>query len=164
MWWKNPHKHDFAALVLRLGLAAVFLLDGFLKVQYQNGAGWHPIFNPTDQLLVAWGEIIGGIALVLGFLTRLSAFGLGFLMLAAVYVISGSQELYYTQAYVVGGHSVARVSGFEYLLNCALALMCLALVIQGGGKFAVDSCLVGLLKKKFLPSLVPAGRSVPAGF
>jgi uncharacterized membrane protein YphA (DoxX/SURF4 family) len=164
MWWKNPHKHDYAALVLRLGLAAIFLLDGYLKVQYQGGAGWHPIFNSTDQLVIAWGEIIGGIALVFGVLTRLSAAGLGFLMLAAAYLVFGSQEFIRAQMYMVGGRSVSQITGFEYLLNCALAFMCLALVIQGGGKFAIDYCLVGFLKKKVLPSVVPAGKSVPAGF
>jgi uncharacterized membrane protein YphA (DoxX/SURF4 family) len=163
MWWQNPHKHDFAALVLRLGLAGIFLLDGFLKVQYQGGAAWHPIINDTDQQIVAWGEILGGIALVLGIVTRLSAAGLGFLMLVAIYLVSGSQELYYTQAYVIARHSVARISGFEYLLNCALALMCLALVIQGGGKFALDYCIVQFLKKK-LPALpVSQDKSILAG-
>jgi hypothetical protein len=37
-------------------------------------------------------------------------------------------------------------------------------VIQGGDKFAVDSCLVGFLKKKVAPVFAPAEKAVPAGF
>jgi putative oxidoreductase len=160
--FKNPHKNDFAALVLRLGLAAIFLLDGYFKVAQHGGATWHPALPHEDQLLVAWGEVFGGIALVLGFWTRLSAAGLGIIMVAAVALVSGGQELVHIRPYLLNGAGVAQITGFEYLLNFALAMMCLALVIQGGGQFALDYCLVRGVKRIGL-FIRPAKRCTLSG-
>ena len=160
--FKNPHKYDFAALVLRLGLAVIFLLDGWVKVAQRGGGGWDLAMPRTDQLIIAWGEVFGGIALVLGFLTRLSAAWLGFLMVAAIALVSGKQELVQVQALVLAGSGVARIIGFEYLLNFALAMMCLALIIQGGGQFALDACLVRWMKK-VVPFASPTKESALSG-
>jgi uncharacterized membrane protein YphA (DoxX/SURF4 family) len=80
------------------------------------------------QLLVAWGELVGGIALLLGLLTRLAAVGLIVIQVGAICTVTWEQ-----------GFSAARGAGYEY--NVALIVMCLALVLLGGGTMAVDQVL-----------------------
>jgi uncharacterized membrane protein YphA (DoxX/SURF4 family) len=90
-----------------------------------------PITGPTDPFLrtvqgvVAWGELIGGITLVLGLLTRLSALCLMATQFGAIF----STTVHY-------GFSSGRRLGYEY--NVALIIMCLAVILLGGGAIAVD--------------------------
>jgi uncharacterized membrane protein YphA (DoxX/SURF4 family) len=81
---------------------------------------WH-----WTQYAVAWGELLGGVALLLGLLTRLAALGLIVIQVGAIWTVTGMH-----------GFSVERGGGYEY--NIALIAMCLALVIMGGGTLAVD--------------------------
>jgi uncharacterized membrane protein YphA (DoxX/SURF4 family) len=81
---------------------------------------WH-----WTQYAVAWGELLGGIALLVGVLTRLAALGLIVIQVGAIWTVTG-----------LHGFSVTRGGGYEY--NIALIAMCLALVIMGGGTWAVD--------------------------
>ena len=53
-------------LLLRAGLAAIFIYHGLDMVQKDGGAGWNPSLSRPEQLAVAWGELLGGIALALG--------------------------------------------------------------------------------------------------
>jgi uncharacterized membrane protein YphA (DoxX/SURF4 family) len=77
------------------------------------------------QYAVAWGELLGGIALLLGLLTRVAALGLIIIQVGAIATVTAGK-----------GFSVNAGGGYEY--NIALIAMCLALVIMGGGTWAVD--------------------------
>jgi uncharacterized membrane protein YphA (DoxX/SURF4 family) len=76
------------------------------------------------QVAVAWGEVLCGIALLVGFLTRLAAFAMVLIQAGAIYTVTRYQGFEAT-----GG-------GYEY--NIALLTMCLALIISGGGWLSVD--------------------------
>lgn len=76
------------------------------------------------QIAVAWGELAGGVAILLGLLTRWAALGLMIIQIGAIYMLTGARGFTGT-----GG-------GYEY--NFALLAMCLALVIAGGGFFSLD--------------------------
>ncbi|HZY84177.1 MAG TPA: DoxX family protein [Gemmataceae bacterium] len=80
---------------------------------------WH-----WTQYAVAWGELLGGIALLVGLLTRVAALGLIVIQAGAIWTVTGTQ-----------GFSLAQ-GGYEY--NVALLAMCVALVVMGGGTWAVD--------------------------
>ena len=80
------------------------------------------------QLAVAWGELIGGVVLLFGFLTRLAALGEIVIQVGAVYWVTWAQ-----------GFSFARGGGYEY--NLVLLSVCLALLFTGGGYLAVDHFL-----------------------
>lgn len=82
------------------------------------------------QIAVAWGEVLGGIALLLGLLTRWAAAGLIVIQLGAIYTVTGAR-----------GFSSLEGVGFDF--NLALVAMCLALVLSGGGAWAVDRLLRG---------------------
>jgi putative oxidoreductase len=76
------------------------------------------------QLAVAWGQLLGGIAMALGFLTRLAALGL-------IAVMGGAIAL----VHLPNGFDVTK-GGYEY--NALIIVVCVVLVLQGGGHVAVD--------------------------
>jgi uncharacterized membrane protein YphA (DoxX/SURF4 family) len=80
------------------------------------------------QYAVTWGEILGGVALILGVLTRLAALGLMVIQLGAIYFVT-------RQLGLTGEAGV----GYEY--NLVLIAACLALVILGAGAWSVDRFL-----------------------
>jgi putative oxidoreductase len=140
------------SLVLRLGLAVIFLYHGSTKIAHEGGADWVTTFygqqaertegdparsrpHATEvpaslsfagtQLAVAWGEFLGGLALLLGLLTRLAALGLIIIQIGAIYLVTAPR-----------GFSLERNGGYEY--NLALIAMCLALVVVGAGRWSLD--------------------------
>jgi putative oxidoreductase len=119
-------KNTLVPLLLRIGLAAVFIYHGAEKVQLGGGANWHPDpdFPTYQQLAVAWGELVGGIAVAVGLLTRLAALGLAAIMVGAIITIHGPN-----------GFSLAD-GGFEY--NFVLLIICLSLILMGAGTLSVD--------------------------
>jgi len=123
-------QNTLVPLLLRLALAAVFLFHGLHHVggeDNQWGASWNraPGALPAPlQIAVAWGELLGGLALALGFLTRLAAAGIILMMAGAI-------------ATVHWPHGFDnRVGGFEY--NFVLLITSLCLVLGGPGPLAVD--------------------------
>jgi putative oxidoreductase len=126
----------FAPLVLRAALAAVFIYHGLEKVRPDTHYGLHwaqamgeeapPILisAPPLQILVAWGELLGGVAVALGILTRIAALGLLIIMCGAILTYSGH-------------HGFSAVGqGYEY--NFVLILVCAALLLSGPGTFSLD--------------------------
>ena len=122
-------------LILRLGLSFIFVMSGVQKITgpgngwgsswISNSAGYYiqPLPAPV-QLVVAWSELAGGIALGLGLLTRLAALGIAGIMAGTIYWLTGAQGF---------------KSGWDY--NFAVIIMCLSLVISGSGALAVDQLI-----------------------
>ena len=123
---------------LRLALAAVFIAHGAQKVLgVWEGPGFSKFISfpaPYPFMKPAWlwmgaaalSELIGGVLMLFGLLTRVGAFFLACTMFVAV----------------VGVHWPAFFSsnkGFEYPL--ALLAMSLALLISGGGIASIDLAL-----------------------
>jgi putative oxidoreductase len=117
-------------LLLRAGLAAVFIYHGWQLVggpEHEFGAAWmkKPDAMPAPlQMAVAWGELLGGVAMALGFLTRLAALGLIVIMSGAIATVHWAKGFDIT------------TGGFEY--NFLIIMVCLCLVLGGPGPFAVD--------------------------
>lgn len=148
-----PTQSNLAAIILRLGLAITFLMHGMDKIVfYDGGADWvnrmygrmpetgsqkpEPERIPTQiptsltwtgvQLAVAWGEFLGGLALAVGMLTRLAALGEIIIQLGAIVLITAPRGFQ-----LHGGE-------FEYQLNLALIVMCVAVIILGPGHWSID--------------------------
>jgi putative oxidoreductase len=124
-------KNVLVPLLLRLALAAVFIFHGVHMVSgpdHEWGAAWMtPPLTPQPapvQLAVAWGELIGGVALAVGFLTRLAALGLIAIMAGAIATI-----------HLPNGFDIGKGS-YEY--NVVIIAVCLCLVLGGPGPIAVD--------------------------
>jgi putative oxidoreductase len=115
----------FAPLLLRAALAAVFIYHGLDKVSPDKGYGtsWHPDLPMALQVLVAWGELLGGVAVALGILTRYAAIGLIIIMIGAIVTVHGK-------------HGFSGPGGYEY--NFVIILVAGALALSGPGTFSLD--------------------------
>src|SRR5829696_3233463 len=103
--YQNFASRALAPAVLRGALAIVFIFHGYPKISSDNGHGtsWmkppqgaggeqgrQPDVLPAPlQALVAWGEVIGGVALALGLLTRAAAVGIIIIMAGAIVTVHG---------------------------------------------------------------------------
>jgi putative oxidoreductase len=124
-------KSTVVPILLRLGLAAIFLFHGMQKIsgpENEWGANWaNKMTEPPPsvlQLAIAWGELGGGIAMAIGFLTRLAGLGIIALMAGAIATVRWQNGFDDTQ------------QGFEY--NFAIIIMALGIVLGGPGPVAVD--------------------------
>ncbi len=136
----------WGALVLRLGLGIVFFAHGSQKVlgwwggpgllgSYHMfvGMGIPGVFAALDII----AEFLGAIGLILGFLTRLAAFGIGVVMVVAVALVHHQYGFFMNWF----GKLPAGHEGFEYhILAFSIAL---ALVIEGGGRLSLDRAIAG---------------------
>jgi putative oxidoreductase len=122
-------KNVLIPLLLRLGLAAMLIFHGLNRVGGPDnawGANWSRNPDPPAKIVqmgVAWGQVIGGILLVVGFLTRLAALGTIVMML-------GMAADRWSNGFDV------NFGGWEYPF--ALIIMSLCLVLGGPGPIAVD--------------------------
>ena len=126
---------------IRLALAAVMIAHGAQKVLgTSNGSGFKAFIagtTPFGFMRPAWlwlaaaalSELVGGILVGIGFLTRLGAFFIACTMLTAVIGVHWT------------GGFFASNRGYEYPLS--LMAMAVALLIGGGGQASVDRALSG---------------------
>jgi len=153
--WKETAE-DFTALILRLGLAGLFIYSA-----------WHKIGDPIDFMLkvdeyevlpAAWSEpfayvlpwlmIAASASLIPGVLTRAGAGGLGLMLIS--FIIAISINVYRDRVLGCGcfseeGHTIGGT-----LLAQDFALLACAsyLVARGGRRFSLDALIPW---RKFLP-------------
>ena len=133
----------WSLFLLRIFLGIVIFPHGAQKIFGWFGghgfAGTMATF--TDRMHIPWifallailAESLGSWALIIGFLTRIAAFGILCNMIVAVLLVHTPNGFFMNW----GGKQ--KGEGFEYHL---LAMgMCLALMIAGGGKWSVDRAI-----------------------
>lgn len=126
---------NVASLILRVPVGTILTAHGAQKLygwfggyglvgtgQWLASVGIEPGY--LMALLAGGAEFFGGIALILGFLTRPAAIVSAFTMLVALVVVHFGNGLFLSN------------NGFEYAL--ALLAATVALAIQGGGTLSVD--------------------------
>jgi putative oxidoreductase len=134
--------NSIANLALRLPVGIILAAHGSQKLfgafggyglegtgQWMESIGLAPGF--LMALLAGSAEFFGGIALILGLLTRPAAMVSAFTMIVAIVTVHGSNGLFMSN------------NGYEFALT--LLAVTVALAIQGGGKYSIDSVIV----KKF---------------
>ena len=126
---------------IRLALAAVMIGHGAQKVLGTfNGPGFKAFTGgntPFGFMRPAWfwlaaaalSELLGGLLIGLGFLTRVGAFFVACVMLTAIVGV-----------HMPGGFFASN-RGYEYPLS--LLAMAIGLLISGGGQASVDRALSG---------------------
>ena len=130
-------------LILRLTLGVVMFPHGAQKALGWFGghgfAGTMGFFTETMHipavfaLLAIAAEFLGALGLITGLLTRISAFGIGAVMVVAVLTA------HLSNGFFMNWFGNQAGEGFEYhLLAIGLAL---ALVIQGGGRYSIDRAI-----------------------
>ena len=132
-----------ATLILRLVLGVVFLVHGAQKLLGWFGGpgfsgtmgmftGYLHIPAPLAFLAIA-AEFFGGLGLILGFLTRIAAFGIAVNMLVAIATVHHSYGFFMNWA------GTQKGEGFEYhLLVLAITAY---LIIRGAGALSVDRAI-----------------------
>jgi len=153
-----------APLVLRLALAFVFIMDGWVKVQaLQAGSTWTEAetLSVGTQSAVAWGEFICGIALALGLFTRLAALGIAVIMVGAIALVTGNTQFINVNLGPQGRMMNLRTtSGFE--TNFLILAMCFSLLLLGGGAVSLDLLLWRSFTRKKDLAPATAGSAVLA--
>jgi len=117
-------KEKLAPLALRLALGLFCAYHGYLKIMAAGGTAWNPSLPVGWQVLLSWGEFLAGVALLLGFRCRISAF----LILA---LTSG------TLLWFQGGH-VIRLPWQSLEQPLLILLSTLALLFLGAGDLSID--------------------------
>ena len=124
---------DTALAILRVVLGVTFILHGGQKLFVFGFAGVSGAFAqmgiPAPGLLgpfVAFVEFFGGIAILLGLLTRLAALGIGATMVVAILTVHLKNGFF-------------APTGFEFPLS--LLASAIALVITGAGDFSLDALI-----------------------
>lgn len=117
-------------LIARILLAAIFVLAGFSKLTAIDGtAGYIGSVGLPFPTLLAWGtaffEIIAGIAIAVGFQTRLAAYAL-----AAFSIVS---------AIIFHNNLGDQMQFILFMKNFAMAGGFLALSTVGAGSLSLDA-------------------------
>jgi len=122
-------------LVLRAALAVVFIYHGLDKVTPDTGYGTRWMASKEGQeampaalqLAVGWGELLGGVAIALGLLTRIAALGIIPIMACAIATVHWK-----------AGFGMQH-GGFEY--NYVLIMVAVALIFCGAGTLSLDQVI-----------------------
>jgi putative oxidoreductase len=90
--------------------------------------------------LIIAGESLGAVGLILGFLSRLAAFGIGLIMAGAIFMVH-FQNGFFMNWFGKQEEGICLGQGFEYhILAIGLALVVL---IKGAGKWSIDHAIAG---------------------
>jgi uncharacterized membrane protein YphA (DoxX/SURF4 family) len=148
-WFLNPPVNGAASiLILRLMAGGVFFSEGILKFVYPNqGVGrFTKLGFPIPEItahFVAVTEIVGGLLLIFGLLTRLASFYFIFEMIIAI--LSTKIALYLGTSPLPLPPALPKV-GFwavmhETRSDYAQLMVCLFLLIEGAGARSLDKVL-----------------------
>src|SRR5438552_16875133 len=133
-----------ATAILRLVLGVVFFAHGAQKMLGWFGGpgfsgsmclftGYLHIPAPLAFLAIA-AEFVGGLGLIVGFLTRIAAFGIAMNMVVAIAMVHGSFGCF------MNWTGTQKGEGFEYhLLVLAITAF---LIIRGAGAFSADRTMM----------------------
>lgn len=130
--------NEWSSLVLRIPLGIIFVAHGAQKLfgwfggHGLEGTGqWMASIGLQPGYLMALGagsaEFFGGIALIIGLLTRPAAAVLAFTMVVAIFAVHFENGLFMSN------------NGYEFGL--ALLAGSVALALSGAGRFSVDNNL-----------------------
>lgn len=113
------YQRSFGLLLLRVSTGLIFLSHGWMKINNLAqvvGMFGHMGFAAWVAYFIAWLEVIGGLALILGVATRFFGVVFGIEMLVATFIIGFGRGL-----------------GLEFYL----AMVSFAIALMGSGAFSV---------------------------
>lgn len=135
---------SWSHLVVRLVLGVIFFAHGAQKVfgwfggpgLSQTIAGFRQMgIPPAATAVAAFIECLGGLAMIVGFLTRPAAVGLIVVMLVAI------SKVHVRNGFFLNW-SMAPGKGHGYEFNLALIAMALSILLGGAGMWSVDRLIV----------------------
>ena len=134
-----------SSLVLRLVLGFVMFAHGSQKVLgWFGGTTLFVTLNMFTQKMhmplplaafVMAAEFLGGLGLIVGFLTRIAALGVACDMIGAIALVHWKNGLF------MNWFGNQKGEGFEYHL--LVIAICIALIIRGAGALSLDRAIAG---------------------
>jgi putative oxidoreductase len=128
---------DLATLILRLALGVIMISHGIPKIKKREvlGKKWSEHYGVPKATVWLTGilQIVGGLTLLVGLFTSLTALILTLDMLAALFICifnSHHREPF---------NSVSPVKGWD--VNLLLVASLVAVLVLGGGKWSLDALL-----------------------
>lgn len=129
----NASSVDTMLLLLRLVMGLAFAYYGSFKIKNpMHWMGPDSVYPAFLQLLAAVSEFCGGIALIMGFLTRIASFGLACTMAVATYTHMSN-----------GDPFVNLSGGGSYDHALLFFVLALTFIVLGAGRFSVDRMIFG---------------------
>ena len=129
----TPRQQSIGLAIVRIATGITFMMHGYQKLFVYGIAGVQGAFTKMGAPLptitgpaIGMLEFFGGIALILGLLTRLAALGLVFDMLGAIVLVHFAAGFF-------------APAGYEFVM--LLGAAALGLVIAGPGAFSVDDAI-----------------------
>lgn len=130
---------DLVLLLIRILCGYAFILHGWGKIQHPlNWMGPEAAVPGIFQALAAISEFGGGIALIVGLLTRIGAFGIGCIMTGAVIM----------HCLVLGDPFVNPTVGGSYELALVYLSIAILIMILGPGRFSLDRIIFGIKNQR----------------
>ena len=131
---------DFVVTLLRLSLGIVFFVHGAQKaLGWFGGYGFRGTLGFFTQqmhipavlaVLAIAAEFVGGIGLVIGFLSRVAAFGIATNMVVAVILVHRHFGFF------ANWSGMQKGEGYEY--HILAIIICMAIMIKGSGALSID--------------------------
>lgn len=136
---------DLGLLTLRIIVAQEFLLAGYTKLsggltapEWFSGLQFpfplQYLGANLNWVAAGTGEIVLGLALLLGFFGRLAALGLLYITFVAVYTVHFDLGW-------AGWNQIETDAGLGFKVPLLLGFMLFTIVTQGSGKYSLDSYL-----------------------
>jgi putative oxidoreductase len=135
-------RYDLVLTIVRLMLGVVFFAHGAQKMLgWWGGPGFSAMMRGFEQggippvfaFLAIAAEFFGGIGLLLGFLTRIAAFGISVNMIVAIF------RNHLPNGFFMNWGGNQKGEGFEFhLLVLAITF---SIMIFGAGAFSIDGML-----------------------
>ena len=127
----QPHLQNISTLLARIGLSAIFLLTGFSKIEFFDATAQYMASVGLPEFLLPFViafEIVGGLFILLGFLTQLTAVAFaGFSIVSALlFHFQLDDQMQFLMFY----KNIAMAGGF------------LALASVGAGKISLDQLVL----------------------
>lgn len=122
-WAVKFRNRALGLLFIRVGVGLVFLMHGWMKINnlgMVEGMFVHFGLGGPVGIFIAWLEVIGGLALILGVFTRFFGVAFGIEMLVAIFLTGG----------VANGYQPHELELFLMLVSFGVAL-------SGSGRYSV---------------------------
>ena len=125
----REHKlSDIVFMGLRAAVGVIFIVHGYGKFGNERFIEWMGSMgiSPEFAIIIAAGELVPGILLIIGVLSRISASILAIIMLAAIFVVKEASSL-------------AGDGGYEF--DLILLASCLVFIVMGPGRISLAAVI-----------------------
>ena len=124
---------DHGLLVIRIGAGVLFTLAGFGKLTGIMGPGIDGFSGMVfGSVILAWvialAELLGGLALLLGFLTKWASAGLALIIAGAIFM-----------AHIPAFDASAPMTVMNLFMHTSLLLTLVGLALSGSGSHAIKA-------------------------